>query len=167
MSNERASPNSRPCRVHPRGLNPHIHGQWENETKREGGNLISGRCRKVNGAGQRQDRIVPGNYFRSPRRPRWITQKAKDSAPHQNPLPPLCPSASLQFLLHVPLSFLEFEHESPLNLVAKKGINNGILNVWNKIDRESQVAKSFVSINSVSSFIQVSISRIYIRQARV
>lgn len=90
MSNERASPNSRPCRVHPRGLNPHIHGQWENETKREGGNLISGRCRKVNGAGQRQDRIVPGNYFRSPRRPRWITQKAKDSAPpSKSPLFPL------------------------------------------------------------------------------
>lgn len=33
--------------------------------EREADNLISGRRRKVNGAGQRQDRIVSGNYFRS------------------------------------------------------------------------------------------------------
>lgn len=36
-----------------------------NEMEREAGNLISGRRRKVNSAGQRQDRIVSGNYFRS------------------------------------------------------------------------------------------------------
>lgn len=42
------------------------YSRWcRNEMEREAGNLISGRRRKVNGAGQRQDRIVSGNYFRS------------------------------------------------------------------------------------------------------
>lgn len=43
-----------------------LYSRWcRNEMEREAGNLISGRRRKVSGAGQRQDRIVSGNYFRS------------------------------------------------------------------------------------------------------
>ncbi|XP_043581545.1 uncharacterized protein LOC122567239 [Bombus pyrosoma] len=39
------------------------YSRWcRNEMEREAGNLISGRRRKVNGAGQRQDRIVSGKY---------------------------------------------------------------------------------------------------------